>query len=207
MKITSHEISGLVLSGGRGTRMGHVDKGLLPIDDITLVEASLRRLQPQVGSLMINANTNLVQYQRFGFPVWPDEITGYAGPLAGLHAGLSHCATPYLISVPCDTPGFPLDLVDRLSFALRVAAADVAYAVTGDSPSLELHPVFCLLKRELLPSLDTYLRAGGRKVAGWLQQQHYTQAHFSDQTAFMNLNTQDDLKAFISQRRPGNKAD
>ena len=201
MNIPTHQITGLVLSGGRGTRMGHVDKGLLPIDDITLIEASLRRLQPQVGRLMINANTHLVEYRRFGFPVWPDEITGYAGPLAGLHAGLSHCDTPYMVSVPCDTPGFPIDLVERLAFALRMAAAEVACAVTGESQAPELHPVFCLLKRELLPSLEAYLRAGHGKVAGWLQQQNYTQAHFSDQAAFMNLNTQDDLRAFISERR------
>ena len=118
------------------------------------IEASLRRLQPQVGRLMINANTHLVEYRRFGFPVWPDEITGYAGPLAGLHAGLSHCDTPYMVSVPCDTPGFPIDLVERLAVALRMAAAEVACAVTGESQAPELHPVFCLLKRELLPSLE-----------------------------------------------------
>lgn len=202
MGIPTNQITGLVLSGGRGTRMGHVDKGLQPIDETTLVEVALRRLQPQVGPLAINANQNLLLYQRFGFPVWPDEITGHAGPLAGLHAGLSHCTTPYLVSVPCDTPGFPAELVERLAFALKLAAADVAFAVTGQSHAPELHPVFCLLKRELLPSLDAYLRSGGRKVAGWLQQQSHAQAHFDDQAAFMNLNTQDDLKRFTSTRRP-----
>ena len=202
MSVPKSQITGLVLSGGRGTRMGHVDKGLQSLGDSTLAEATLHRLRPQVGTLMINANQNLALYRRFGHPVWPDEISGHAGPLAGLHAGLSHCATPYLISVPCDTPGFPADLVERLAFALKLAAADLAFAVTGDKQHPDMHPVFCLLKTELLPSLDDYLRNGGRKVASWLLEQRHAQAHFDDQLAFMNINTQDDLKAFTSMRRP-----
>ena len=202
MRISREQITGLVLSGGRGTRMGHVDKGLQPLNDSSLIEATLHRLQPQVGTLIINANQNLQRYQQFGFQVCADEIAGYAGPLAGLHAGLSRCATPYLVSVPCDTPGFPEDLVEKLSRALADAEADLAFAVTGDPHAPELHPVFCLMKREVLVSLDDYLRNGGRKVASWMQQQRHAQAYFNDQLAFMNINTQDELKTFTSLRRP-----
>ena len=202
MRISREQITGLVVSGGRGTRMGHVDKGLQPLNDSSLIEATLHRLQPQVGALIINANQNLQRYQQFGFPVCADEIVGYAGPLAGLHAGLSHCATPYLVSVPCDTPGFPDDLVEKLSLALAETEADLAFAFTGDQHAPELHPVFCLMKRKVLVSLDDYLRNGGRKVASWMQQQRHAQVHFDDQLAFMNINTQDELKTFTSLRRP-----
>jgi len=196
------QITGLLLAGGLGTRMGHLDKGLQPLDDSTLAGVTLQRLKPQVGSVLINANRNLSIYEQFGHPVLQDDIPGHAGPLAGMHAGLQHCKTPYLLSVPCDTPGFPEDLAQRLAFAMKLAAADLAFAVTGDSSSPELHPVFCLMKTSLLPSLDAYLRAGGRKVAGWLLQQPHAQAHFADQAAFMNINTPQDLQAFTSLHRP-----
>ena len=200
--IAREHITGLMLAGGLGTRMGHIDKGLQPLDDSTLAGVTLQRLKPQVGSVLINANRNLSIYAQFGYPVLQDDIDGHVGPLAGVHAGLQQCKTPYLLSVPCDTPGFPEDLAQRLAFAMKLAAADLAFAVTGDSSSPELHPVFCLMKTSLLPSLDAYLRAGGRKVAGWLLQQPHAQAHFADQAAFMNINTPQDLQAFTSLHRP-----
>jgi len=199
--ISKDQITGLMLAGGKGTRMGHIDKGLQPIDGSTLAALSLRRLKPQVASLLINANRNLDTYAQFGYPVLQDEIPGHAGPLAGMHAGLGQCKTPYLLTVPCDTPGFPEDLGQRLASAMRLAAADVAFAVTGESGAPELHPVFCLMKTALLPSLDEYLRTGGRKVAGWLLQQPCAQAHFADHEAFMNINTPQDLHTFTSQYR------
>ena len=200
--IAKEHITGLLLAGGLGTRMGHIDKGLQPLDDSTLAGVTLQRLKPQVGSVLINANRNLSIYAQFGYPVLQDDISGHAGPLAGVHAGLQQCKTPYLLSVPCDTPGFPQDLAQRLAFAMKLAAADLAFAVTGESGQPELHPVFCLMKTSLLPSLDAYLRAGGRKVAGWLLQQPHAQAHFADQAAFMNINTPQDLQAFTSKPRP-----
>ena len=200
--IAREHITGLLLAGGLGTRMGHIDKGLQPLDDSTLAGVTLQRLKPQVGSVLINANRNLSIYAQFGYPVLQDDISGHAGPLAGVHAGLQQCKTPYLLSVPCDTPGFPQDLAQRLAFAMKLAAADLAFAVTGESGQPELHPVFCLMKTSLLPSLDAYLRAGGRKVAGWLLQQPHAQAHFADQAAFMNINTPQDLQAFTSKPRP-----
>jgi len=200
--ISREQITGLLLAGGLGKRMGHLDKGLQPLNGSTLAGVTLQRLQAQVGHRLINANRNLNLYAQFGCPVVQDDIPGHAGPLAGMHAGLQQCKTPYLLSVPCDTPGFPEDLVQRLAFALKLAAADLAFAVTGESRQPDLHPVFCLMKTSLLPSLDAYLRAGGRKVAGWMMQQSYAQAHFSDAAAFMNINTPDDLQAFSARSRP-----
>jgi molybdenum cofactor guanylyltransferase len=196
------QITGLLLAGGLGKRMGHLDKGLQPLSDSTLAGATLQRLKPQVGSLLINANRNVSLYAQFGYPVVQDDIPGHAGPLAGMHAGLQQCKTPYLLSVPCDTPGFPQDLVQRLAFAMKLAAADLALAVTGENNRPELHPVFCLMKTSLHPSLDAYLHSGGRKVAEWMMQQPHAHAHFSDQTAFMNINTPEDLQTFQSSYRP-----
>jgi molybdenum cofactor guanylyltransferase len=195
------QITGLLLAGGLGKRMGHLDKGLQPLSDSTLAGVTLQRLKPQVGHLLINANRNLTRYAQFGYPVVQDDIPGHVGPLAGIHAGLQQCKTAYLLSAPCDTPGFPGDLVQRLAFAMKLAAADLAFAVTGENSQPVLHPVFCLMKTSLLPSLDAYLRSGGRKVADWMMQQPHAHAHFSDQTAFMNINTPEDLQTFSARQR------
>ena len=200
--IPKEQITGLLLAGGLGTRMGHIDKGLQTIHDSTLAGLTLQRLQPQVGSVLINANRNLATYAQFGYPVLKDDFPGHAGPLAGIHSGLTQCKTPYLLSVPCDTPDFPEDLAHRLAFAMNLAAADIAFAVTGESSNPEWYPVFCLMKTTLLNSLEEYLRSGSRKVAGWLVQQPHAQAHFANQAAFMNINTPQDLQDFISVHRP-----
>lgn len=199
--IDKQQITGLILAGGKGTRMGHIDKGLQAIDGSTLAALTLQRLKPQVASVLISANRNLDTYAQFRYPVLQDEITGYAGPLAGIHTGLGQCKTPYLLTVPCDTPGFPQDLAQRLAFALKRGAADVAFAVTGETGNPELQPVFCLMKTDLLPSLSAYLRSGGHKVAGWLLQQPHAQAHFTDQAAFININTPEELQTFASKPR------
>ncbi len=189
-------ITGLILAGGRGTRMGTVDKGLQAFRGMPMALHVLQRLQPQVDAVLVNANQNLAAYEAFGVPVWPDALGGFPGPLAGLQTGLMHCETPYLVTAPCDSPLLPADLVARLAAGLLAAQAEVALAVTGAGASLQPHPVFCLVRTSVLPSLSAYLQAGGRKVDAWFATLAMTQVHFDDEGAFRNINTLDELQQF-----------
>ena len=160
----------------------------------------IERLQPQVGPLLINANQNYEAYEVFGLPMIADVISNFVGPLAGIHAGLSHCTTPYLLSVPCDCPYLPTDLARRLSDALMSSGADIAYAITINQNQTEHHPVFCLLKRGVIVGLAEYLSEGGRKVLSWVSSQAHVQVVFDDHSAFLNINTPDDLKTINASR-------
>jgi molybdopterin-guanine dinucleotide biosynthesis protein A len=191
--IDKEQITGLILAGGKGTRMGSVDKGLQMFRRKPMVEHVLQRLQPQVGKLIINANRHLDVYEALGVQVAPDEISGFAGPLAGLHAGLSHCETPYLVTAPCDSPFLPMDLVDKLSEALMATQADIAVAVTDNGATRQRHPVFCLLSAHLKNDLADYLGKGGRKMDAWFEMHRKVDVHFSDETAFVNINSLDEL--------------
>jgi molybdenum cofactor guanylyltransferase len=192
--IPSKDITGLVLCGGRGSRMGGVDKGLQNHQGLPLALHALMRLQLQVGDVMINANRNLAAYESFGVAVWPDPMADYPGPLAGWLAGLEHCSTPYMLTVPCDTPNFPLDLAARLATALVNAQTDIAMASTFEAGKEQLQPVFCLLKTDLLESLVAYLNAGHRKIASWAAQHACVHVPFEDTAAFANANTLDELR-------------
>ncbi len=197
--IDKQQITGLILAGGKGTRMGSVDKGLQVFRGKPMVEHVVERLQAQVGKLIINANRHLDVYEALGAPVVPDEISGFAGPLAGLHAGLSHCETPYLVTAPCDSPLLPMNLVDKLSEALMAAQADIAVAVTGDGATQQRHPVFCLLPAHLKNDLADYLGKGGRKMDTWFAMHRQTEVYFADETAFVNMNTLTDLLDWAAQ--------
>ena len=188
-------ISGLVLAGGRGTRMGTVDKGLQPFGGSTMVAQVLDRLRPQVAGVAINANQNLEAYGAFGVPVWPDDTPGFAGPLAGLEAGLRRCATPYLLSAPCDSPFLPPDLAARLLQGLQEAGADLALAVTEENGLRQPHPVFCIVKSSKVDVLSAYLAAGGRRMDGWYPQIKVAEVLFEDAAAFRNINTRDELQS------------
>jgi molybdenum cofactor guanylyltransferase len=197
--IAPHDITGLVLAGGRGTRMGGVDKGLQTHDGAPLVLHALRRLRPQVGTLMISANRHLADYAALGAPVWPDPLPDFPGPLAGLLAGLTHAATPWVASVPCDTPQFPTDLVQRLAQAAAAADAVVAVACTREADGrLVPQPVFTLLRSTLRDDLAAGLRSGDRKILHWLRRHRCVEVAFDDVDAFFNANTPDEL-----QRLPG----
>jgi molybdopterin-guanine dinucleotide biosynthesis protein A len=189
MSIPHEDITGLVLAGGRGSRMGGVDKGLQNHHGMALALHALMRLQPQVGTTMINANRNLGAYEAMGVPVWPDAMPDYPGPLAGLLTGLERCETPFLVSVPCDTPNFPTDLVARLSAALVQADAEIAMAAAPEDGTLRTQPVFCLLKADLLGSLVHYLQGGQRKIDRWTAQHRCVVVEFDDPEAFFNANT------------------
>ncbi|MET0519916.1 MAG: molybdenum cofactor guanylyltransferase MobA [Burkholderiaceae bacterium] len=187
-------ITGLVLAGGRGSRMGGVDKGLQKHQGQPLAMHALKRLAPQVGAAMINANRNLGAYESFGVPVWPDTLPDYAGPLSGFLVGLEHCETPWMVTVPCDTPLFPEDLVQRLAAAALAQGADIAVAATLEAGVQQLQPVFCLLKTELLESLRTFTQAGHRKIGSWTAQHRRVEVLFDDAHAFTNANTMAELQ-------------
>ena len=189
---TPERITGLVLAGGLGRRMGGVDKGLSLLDGEPLVEHIIRRLAPQVGRLIINANQNHDTYAGFGYPVVGDRIEGHAGPLAGLEAGLAACTTPYLLTVPCDSPFLPADLVSRLAACLTAHRASIAVARTGE----QLHPVFSLIRSDELPELQAFISAGGRRMEAWLRRLRWVPCPFDDcPEAFANINTPDELRA------------
>ena len=190
------QITGLILAGGRGTRMGTIDKGLQLFRDAPMALHVLMRLSPQVGYIMINANQNIAPYEGFGVPVWQDEMQGFAGPLAGLQTGLIHCETDYLVTAPCDSPFLPTDLVQRLADGLEENNADLTVAVTGSGDSRQAHPVFCLVKASLLPHLTLYLQEGGRKFDKWYSSLAVAEVHFDDEDAFRNINTLDDLRKY-----------
>jgi len=201
MNIEIADITGLVLAGGRGSRMGGVDKGLQDHLGAPLALQALRRLGPQVGTLMINANRNLAAYEAMGVPVWPDEIPDYAGPLAGMLAGLKHCKTPYLATVPCDTPNFPLDLVERLASALSDSDSEMATAFTREAGSPRRQPVFSLLRTSLQENLAAYVNSGQGNVGFWAGQQRCAQVVFEDASQFFNANTLSDLAQLQSGER------
>jgi molybdopterin-guanine dinucleotide biosynthesis protein A len=189
------QITGLILAGGQGSRLGGVDKGLQNFAGQPLALHALQRLAPQVGRMMISANRNLDAYGRMGVQVWPDAPSGagYEGPLAGFLAGLQHCETPYLVTAPCDCPRFPTDLVPLLSQALMDADADIAIAATRRGDELYFEPAFCLIKRELQTSLLRFMQTGQRKIERWTAEHRRAEAVFDDDTAFFNINTPDDL--------------
>ncbi len=196
-EISPDDITGLVLAGGRGSRMGGVDKGLQNHLGMPLALHALMRLTPQVGHLMINANRNLGAYDSMGVPVWPDAGAGgaeYSGPLAGFLAGLEHCETPYLVTVPCDTPNFPIDLVARLAAALVAEEAQIAIAATLEEGLVQPQPVFCLMAATLIESLVVFTQSGQRKIDRWTGAQRCATVVFDDAAAFANANTPDELQ-------------
>ncbi len=202
--IAPQDITGLILAGGRGSRMGGVDKGLQNFNGIPLALHTLMRLGPQVESVMVNANRNLSAYESFGAAVWPDASADFAGPLSGFLVGLERAETPFVLTVPCDTPRLPLDLAKRLAEALVREDADIAMAAAPETDEhgqtqVRTQPVFCLMKIELSESLVKFTHSGGRKIDAWTAQ-HKTvvvpfDAEGDDPLAFANVNTLTELQA------------
>jgi molybdopterin-guanine dinucleotide biosynthesis protein A len=191
----SQGITGLVLAGGQGRRMGSVDKGLVLLGGRPMVRHVLDRLGPQVDEILINANRSASEYAVFGYRVLADEIGGFAGPLAGLQVGLAHATHPLVATVPCDSPFLPADLVSRLRGALESHGADLAVARTFDQP----HPVFALVRRSLLAHLARFLEGGGRKIDAWYASLKAVEVAFDDEAdAFRNINTAEELKQAIA---------
>lgn len=208
--IERNDITAVILAGGRGSRMGGVDKGLQNFNGLPLALHTLTRLQlgNGVGEIMVNANRNLGAYESFGHPVWPDAQADYPGPLAGFLTGLEHCETPYLLTVPCDTPMLPLDLAPRLAAALHDSGADIAMVSAPEQDSegnmqLRTQPVFCLINVALLESLMQFIKEGGRKIDAWTDQHATVVVPFQeagdDPKAFFNANTLAELQQLESR--------
>lgn len=210
LALPAEAITGLILAGGRGSRMGGIDKGLQAFNGVPLALHTLLRLTPQVGTTMISANRNLEAYEAFGAPAWPDStaLGDYAGPLAGFVTGLERCTTPWLLTVPCDTPLFPLDLVERMASAFVREGADIAIASAneideGGKARLRPQPVFCLMHVRLLESLLVFTKGGGRKIGAWTAQHKAVSVPFDnasdDAMAFFNANTLAELHLLESR--------
>ncbi len=204
-EIARAHITGLLLAGGRGERMGGADKGLQPFRSQTLAAHSVARLAPQVGTIIVNANRHLDTYAALGHPVHADVWPDYAGPLAGFLTGMIHCSTPLLFTCPCDTPLFPLDLVARLAQAMQAQEADIAMAAgLEDDGQLHAQPVFCLLKVSLKDSLEQFMASQRRKIDAWTALHRCARVPFDrpqDTHAFTNANTLAQLQALERHAR------
>lgn len=191
------QVTGIVLAGGQGRRMGGIDKGLVELDGRPLIAHVLERFAPQVAEVVVNANQNASRYATLGWPVVADAVGGFAGPLAGLHAGLTQARRPLACTVPCDSPFLPLDLVARLAGALDDPGVQLAVARTFDQP----HPVFALVRRDVLPHLAAFLDRGGRKIDAWYASLAVVEVGFDDEAdAFRNINTPDELALALPRR-------
>jgi molybdopterin-guanine dinucleotide biosynthesis protein A len=185
------KITGIILAGGQARRMGGDDKGLITINDRPLIEYVIEGFGPQVDSLIINANRNLDTYKSYGYPVIPDSLSGYEGPLAGIAAGMKNVRTEYIVTVPCDSPFIDEDYVSKLSSQVNGANADIYVAHDGK----RIQPVFCLLRTNLLKSLEDYLSRGERKIDRWYEEHNLVSIQFDDSNnTFMNINTPDDIR-------------
>lgn len=185
------KISGLILAGGKASRMGGINKALVPFLGRPMLAQVIERLSPQANEIFINANQDLKHFEPFNLPIVTDEIDHFAGPLAGLHAGLKASRHEWVLSVPCDSPILPKDLAKCLLESAQAQAADIAIAKTN----LQNHPVFCLCKKSLCDDLAAYLNQGGRKVNEWQQLHHCVEVYFEDEYLFSNINTFDELAA------------
>lgn len=187
------DIAAVILCGGRGSRMGGADKGLQNFRGVPLALNALFRLQPQVAEICINANRHIGVYEGFGLPVVCDNYPDFPGPLAGFHAGLVNTSLPYLLTVPCDVPLFPTDLVERLAEAF-VAQPDLDLVVASAKGVQQ--PVFCLMSTQVLGSLEGFLRSGQGKIDKWYEELKVAAVDFDNETAFHNLNTLKELQEF-----------
>jgi molybdopterin-guanine dinucleotide biosynthesis protein A len=190
-------IEGLILCGGKAERMGGVDKGLIKLKNKPLVTWVAEKLAPQVSCVSVNANRCIDEYEALRFKVLPDVIKGFAGPLAGFHAGLKNCKLPYLLVAPCDSPLLPNNLVHQLHKTLSEKNLDIVYAATSSkNPEhlIQTHPVFCLMKKDVLPSLEAFLDSGDRKIDRWFKKLKSSAFVFSDENAFSNINTPEELE-------------
>ncbi|QWD62428.1 molybdenum cofactor guanylyltransferase MobA [Polynucleobacter sp. MWH-UH25E] len=194
--ISSEQITGLILAGGRAQRMGGIDKGLIPFHQKPLIEATIQRLKTQTGSILINANRNITKYAAYGYPVIMDETPDFSGPLAGFLMGLKNCKTPYLLTTPCDSPLFPENLGAKLASELERNDLDLVYASSKEANGkVWAQPVFCLMRANLQDSLNSFLSKGDLKIDRWFKELKSGTVIFDDVQAFANANTPEELQS------------
>lgn len=198
MTLSTDRITGVLLAGGRGMRMGGVDKGLQTLNGEPLALHVLRRLAPQVGPFVISANRHAERYAELGATfnatVIADTLPDFPGPLAGLLAAMRAARTEFVLSAPCDTPTLPADLAERLSTALDAQHASIATAITIDAHgNTSIHPVFALLRTSLADDLERFLGAGERKVRTWYAHHKAVEVAFPDERTFYNINSLQEL--------------
>lgn len=194
--ITTNQITGLILAGGRAQRMGGIDKGLIPFHGKPLIESTITRLKPQVSTILINANRSITKYSHYGYPVLMDETPDFSGPLAGFSVGLRHCKSPYLLTSPCDSPLLPTDLAEKMAAELEGKNLELVFASSKeDDGKIWSQPVFCLMRRDLKDSLDTFLSKGDLKIDRWFKELRSGTVVFENAQAFANVNTPEELAA------------
>ena len=194
--ITSAQITGLILAGGRAQRMGGIDKGLIPFHGKPLIESAINRLKPQVSTILINANRSITKYSYYGYPVFMDETPDFSGPLAGFSIGLKHCKTPYLLTSPCDSPLLPTDLAKNMATELEDNNLELVFASSKETDGkIWAQPVFCLMKSSLQDSLNAFLNNGDLKIDRWFKELRSGTVVFENPQAFANVNTPEELAA------------
>lgn len=193
--ISTKDITGLILAGGRAQRMGGIDKGLIPFHGKPLIESAIAKLKPQVQTIVINANRNITKYATHGYSVIMDETPDFSGPLAGFSVGLKVCKTPYLLTSPCDSPLLPNNLAELLAAEMERGEFQLVYASSKEVDSkVWAQPVFCLMRSNLQDSLDQFLQKGDLKIDRWFKELHTSTVIFDDPLVFANVNTPEELK-------------
>ena len=197
--ITRADITGLVLAGGLGRRMSAdgngINKALQVFKGRPMIAHVIERLAPQVDQLIVNANRDLPRIEALGHPVITDRTDDFAGPLAGLQAGLHAAITEWVLTAPCDSPFLPMDLAARLGAAADAGGADIAVVKTGG----RAQPVFALVRRRLCGSLEQFLESGGRKIDAWYAPLAMVEVEFEDEAGFRNINTPADLRRWEAE--------
>lgn len=193
--ISSKDITGLILAGGRAQRMGGIDKGLIPFRGKPLIESAIAKLKPQSHTILINANRNITKYAAYGYPVIMDETPDFSGPLAGFSAGIKACKTPYLLTAPCDSPLLPTKLAELLGAEMERGDFQLVYASSKEADGkIWAQPVFCLMRANLQDSLANFLLKGDLKIDRWFKELHSSTVIFDDPQVFTNINTPEELK-------------
>ena len=194
--ISTKDITGLILAGGRAQRMGGIDKGLIPFHGKPLIESAIARLKPQVQTIVINANRNITKYASYGYPVIMDETPDFSGPLAGFSVGLKACKTPYLLTSPCDSPLLPNNLAELLLAEMERGDFQLVYASSKEADGkVWAQPVFCLMRANLQDSLENFLLKGDLKIDRWFKELKSGTVVFEDPQVFANVNTPEELKS------------